>query len=225
MGFLSSIGKAVGKVAGVVGDIGGIASGISSAAGLFGYSPSTDDARAFATSSAAQANAYTKEMMQKKYQWQVADMRAAGLNPILAATNGAPVGGSAQAVSGANAAQDQAALANSIANNVSSGAAAKQQKLNSEKLISEIELLKANAAAAKSQGVKNLADAKNTGNISNVTENLGNLATGFHGITSNAAKKVQDIDRNKTQIINKLKQAPSDYWWALKNLPTLMKGH
>jgi hypothetical protein len=107
MGFLSSIGKAVGKVAGIASDVAGVG-------GLFGISPATDDARDFASASAAQANAYTTEQLKNRHQWEVADLRKAGLNPILSAMKGAPsIGGSAQAVSPANAAQDSAALTSS----------------------------------------------------------------------------------------------------------------
>ncbi len=35
---------------------------------------------------------YTKAMMKNKYQWQVADLRAAGLNPILGYANPPPIG-------------------------------------------------------------------------------------------------------------------------------------
>lgn len=40
------------------------------------------------SAAAAQANAWNKENYQHRYQWAVQDMQKAGLNPILAATNG-----------------------------------------------------------------------------------------------------------------------------------------
>lgn len=43
----------------------------------------------FDKKSASQANAYNVYNYQHRYQWQVEDMRRAGLNPILAATQGA----------------------------------------------------------------------------------------------------------------------------------------
>jgi hypothetical protein len=104
-------------------------------------------------------------------------LRKAGLNPILSAMKGAPsIGGSAQAVSNANAAQDSAAL-------TSSAAALQQQRLNTRKVNAEIELLKSQASNQKSQ-------ARNTGNIANLSQNLGNVASGFHGLTDSAAKKI-----------------------------------
>lgn len=43
------------------------------------------------------ANAFTKEQLQNRHQWEVADLRAAGLNPILSAMGTPSIGGSAQA--------------------------------------------------------------------------------------------------------------------------------
>ena len=51
------------------------------------------------SANAAQANAWNVENYKHRYQWAVEDMRKAGLNPVLAATNG--IGGS---ISGASAA-------------------------------------------------------------------------------------------------------------------------
>lgn len=45
--------------------------------------------------SAAKANEFTKEMMKNRHQWEVNDLKAAGLNPILSA-HGTPSMGSAQ---------------------------------------------------------------------------------------------------------------------------------
>lgn len=49
------------------------------------------------------ASAYTswkhqKEVMQNRHQWEVADMRKAGLNPILSATGGSGAGGNAPTI-------------------------------------------------------------------------------------------------------------------------------
>lgn len=183
MGFLSGIGKAIGKVAGIASNVSGIASGIGAVGGLLGSG--VDDERDFASAQAAAANAFTEKQLKNRHQWEVEDLRKAGLNPILSAMKGAPsIGGSAQAVATPSSGSE-------FANYASSAAAANQQRLNTEKLKSEIDLLEANATAAKTQGVKNLAEAKNTGNIGNITQNLGNVASGFHGLTSNAAAKVK----------------------------------
>lgn len=43
------------------------------------------------------ANDYTSTMMQNKHQWEVQDLRKAGLNPILSARGATPIGTSASA--------------------------------------------------------------------------------------------------------------------------------
>lgn len=72
MGWLS---KAFGSLTG--GDILGVAGSIAS--GLFNKSS--------ASSAQQAAQAYNTEVLQNRHQWEVADLRAAGLNPILSATN------------------------------------------------------------------------------------------------------------------------------------------
>lgn len=46
---------------------------------------------------AKDANAFTKEMMQNKHQWEIEDLKKAGLNPILSAGNSPGIGSSAMA--------------------------------------------------------------------------------------------------------------------------------
>lgn len=46
---------------------------------------------------AALSREFTREQLQNQHQWEVDDLRAAGLNPILSANSGAGVGSSAQA--------------------------------------------------------------------------------------------------------------------------------
>ena len=87
------------------------------------------------SASAAQANAWNVENYKHRYQWAVDDMRAAGLNPILAATNG--IGGS---VSGASAASVGMSDIGSTMNSARAASAAERQAKNAEHLaISQIE--------------------------------------------------------------------------------------
>lgn len=62
------------NIGGIVSGVGGIFGGMASAKGV-------EEANAASW-------AHTKELYQNRYQWQAKDMKAAGLNPILAATGG-----------------------------------------------------------------------------------------------------------------------------------------
>lgn len=96
------------------------------------------------SANAAQANAWNVENYKHRYQWAVDDMRAAGLNPILAATNG--IGGS---ISGASAASVGMSDIGSTMNSSRAASAAERQAKNAEHL-------------AVSQIEKNVAEADST---------------------------------------------------------------
>lgn len=87
------------------------------------------------SANAAQANAWNVENYKHRYQWAVEDMRNAGLNPIIAATNG--IGGS---ISGASAASVGMSDIGSTMNSARAAGAAERQAKNAEHLaISQIE--------------------------------------------------------------------------------------
>lgn len=96
------------------------------------------------SANAAQANAWNVENYKHRYQWAVEDMRQAGLNPILAATNG--IGGS---ISGASAASVGMSDIGSTMNSAKAASAAERQAKNAEHL-------------AVSQIDKNVAEADST---------------------------------------------------------------
>lgn len=96
------------------------------------------------SANAAQANEWNVENYKHRYQWAVEDMRAAGLNPILAATNG--IGGS---ISGASAASVGMSDIGSTMNSARSSEAAMRQAKIAESL-------------STSQIEKNIADADST---------------------------------------------------------------
>lgn len=81
------------------------------------------------SANAAQANAWNVENYKHRYQWAVDDMRQAGLNPILAATNG--IGGS---IAGASAASVGMSDIGSTMNSARSASAAERQAKNVEHL-------------------------------------------------------------------------------------------
>lgn len=81
------------------------------------------------SANAAQANSLNVENYKHRYQWAVDDMRAAGLNPILAATNG--IGGS---IAGASAASVGMSDIGSTMSSARSASAAERQAKNVEHL-------------------------------------------------------------------------------------------
>lgn len=81
------------------------------------------------SANAAQANAWNVENYKHRYQWAVDDMRAAGLNPVLAATNG--IGGS---IAGASAASVGMSDIGSTMNSARAAGAAERQAKNVEHL-------------------------------------------------------------------------------------------
>lgn len=103
------------------------------------------------SANAAQANAWNVENYKHRYQWAVEDMRKAGLNPILAATNG--IGGS---ISGASAASVGMSDIGSTMNSARAASAAERQAKNAEHLsISQIEKLvaEANSERQRAHGI------------------------------------------------------------------------
>lgn len=87
------------------------------------------------SANAAQANAWNVENYKHRYQWAVDDMRSAGLNPVLAATNG--IGGS---ISGASAASVGMSDIGSTMNSAKAASAAERQAKNAERLsVSQID--------------------------------------------------------------------------------------
>lgn len=209
MGFLKSIGKIVGVAAPVVGAVTG-QPWLAAAGSALGGLAATEDQQNFATNSAATANAFTKEQLQNRHQWEVNDLRAAGLNPILSAMKGAPsIGGSAQAVSNASIAENTAALDNAAANKQNSASAANQQRLNTQKLQAEIDLLKSNAAAQKASAgqsqtaaVKNLADTNlSKGQLENILATLPATKSTARNVKTEQDTWVNKYIRPRTKAI------------------------
>lgn len=98
----------------------------------------------FNSAGAAQQNKWNVENYKHRYQWAVEDMRSAGLNPILAATNG--IGGS---IAGSSAASVGSSNIGSNMNSARSSEAAMRQAKIAESL-------------STSQIEKNIADANST---------------------------------------------------------------
>jgi hypothetical protein len=67
---------------------------------LFGFGTGllgSNSAQAASRENAAAANAFTEKQLKNRHQWEVEDLRKAGLNPVLSSKFGGSIGGSAQA--------------------------------------------------------------------------------------------------------------------------------
>ena len=107
MGLFSGIGKALKGVAGAA--LGGISGGSLLSVGgslLGGFMQNNATAKA-----AANAHAFTADMMKNRHQWEVQDLLAAGLNPVLSANGTLSMGSSAVADVPSNPFKDAAATA------------------------------------------------------------------------------------------------------------------
>lgn len=96
MGLLSSIGKVVSKVAPIVGAATGnplLGTAISAGASFLGGQQQNQAA----ASSSKAANDFIREQMKNRHQWEVSDLRKAGLNPILSAGAAPSMGGASTA--------------------------------------------------------------------------------------------------------------------------------
>lgn len=108
--------------------------------------------------SAAKANEFTKEMMKNRHQWEVNDLKAAGLNPILSA-HGTPSMGSAQKADVVNPTAD--AIKGFEANTARAVAKANIDNVNAmkETNITQAQLNRAAEEAKKAEALSSAAAA------------------------------------------------------------------
>jgi len=159
--------------------LGSILGSVASAAvgGLLGNKGSKD-ANKEAAASAREQMAFQKESAQNSYQWAVADMKKAGLNPMLAYQQGG-----SSALSGASYRPE----------NTLAGAAASAREVGSK--AAEIENLLAQNDAIKSQTQKNISDTKlNEALEKSAHQNANLIASSAKGVQLDNLLKTLDVD-------------------------------
>lgn len=145
------------------------------------------------SAAASQQNAWNVENYKHRYQWAMEDMRNAGLNPILAATNG--IGGSIAGASAASIGMPD------IAGNISSArgvsASSKQAKVAENLSTSQIEKNFADAKASSANAGLATANTTNAGLQNKILQNDVNFKT------KTFDQRVQfEFDRMKAEIDN-----------------------
>ena len=180
---------------GILGDVLGAASSIWS----------SNQANSAAFQMQANSLAAQKEALQNRHQWEVADLKKAGLNPILSANSGA--GG----ISGATAnitAPDIAGAINKIANS----AFAKKQTELAEK---ELDVKQDQANASKLNAAANYLEAEVNQSKANSAIELNQANTKYLGILGNyqnvkaeneTAMTKMNIKKTEQDIINAVQQ-------------------
>lgn len=180
---------------GILGDVLGAASSIWS----------SNKANSAAFQMQANSLAAQKEALQNRHQWEVQDLKKAGLNPILSANSGA--GG----ISGATAnvtAPDIAGAINKIANS----ALAKKQTELAEK---ELDVKQDQANASKLNAAANYLEAEVNQSKANSAIELNQANTKYLGILGNyqnvraqneTAMTKMNIKKTQQDIINAVQQ-------------------
>lgn len=185
MGLFSKVKDAIGgAVSGLTGG-GGSPWGAAIGAGLSLIN--SNSANAKAKRAAELANARNVYNMQHSYQWTMADMEAAGLNPILAAKNGA------NSVNSASAAQTFGA-------DMVGGAATMMNAQTSSQLNSaNAQLALANAAgkALENKWINKEMSQNLKESISRTLQNNQNILESQSRIGLNSAQKTESAERTK----------------------------
>ena len=177
---------------------------------------------------------WEKEKMQNAYQWTVADMEKAGLNPILATRNGANSGGGITAgagdTSGLSSAGKIAAqgLANIIPAAISAYSGLKGTENQTTQTETDAILKKAEAAKTvaetknlpekmKSEILKNIADAEKTREQTKVEKAKGDVAENTSKTMSTVTGGIANIiEKGYSYFKNRQRRIRLDRSWSAR---------
>ena len=187
-----------------------------------------------AASNANAANSFTKEQWLNKHQWEVSDLKAAGLNPILSATGGGSPASSAMAstqmadvgsaISSGSSAARVAALISAEKDKIkqeTSTSEASASTLKSQQQLNEA-TIRNNTALATTQAAKNVAEAKYLNTQANAKSVWGELGKDVEKVYSSARKSFSDTP---AQVAEKVVRRMSDVGEnAAKTLKSWYRG-
>lgn len=177
---------------------------------------------------------WEKEKMQNAYQWTVADMEKAGLNPILATRNGANSGGGITAgagdTSGLKSAGQIAAqgLSQIIPAAISAYTGLKSTENQTTQTETDAILKQAEAAKTiaetknlpekmKSEILKNIAETKSTQNWADIKKPAAKIARGLDWTLSLPEKAINKAKKEATQKMHSAKNA-KEAWQNIMKL-------
>lgn len=153
--------------------------------------------------------AFTEKMMQNKHQWEVDDLRAAGLNPILSATKGPPaIGGSGSASSMASSGNDLLTMAQ--IKNVEANTKLTNAKAAKESVTQSV--------YEEGKGViDKVIDAVKTPFQPNTgkTNSLDAIPLASN-VPSNSARSVKEVKKSASKVADKLARPGTKFNKALK---------
>lgn len=200
MGF--SWSNAAAGAGSLLGGFGGAAGGVASIMGMFGAGDSAASAREVNEQQmqlAREQMSFQERMSSSAHTREVADLRNAGLNPILSATGGPGASSPAGAMAtlnnpNKNLSADRALIANAMAH---SGKAISEAHLNYEKIKTE-------------QSVQALNRSQSGGKLSNPL--IGSVP--FSSISSAAGAAAKNVaDWYKDQLKRKAKEPKPKYYF------------
>lgn len=183
-----------------------------------------------ASSNANAANEFTKEQWLNKHQWEVSDLKAAGLNPILSATGGGSPASSAMAstqMADVGSAISSGASAARVASLVSaekdkikqetSTSEASSATLKSQQQLNEA-TIRNNTALATTQAAKNVAEAKYLNTQANSKSVWGELGKDVEKVYSSARKSLSDTPAQVAEkVVRRMSEAGENAAKSLKS--------
>ena len=163
---MSLFGIGAEAVAGIASDILG---------GIFGAESASDAAQAqfeYQKQLMDLQNQYNVENYKHRHQWEVADLRSAGLNPILSANSAASVAGAGLPQAGMRQAQtyDFSKALNAVANSalVKKQTELEEYKAQSERIKADADMLRARNDEARTPSAITLQESQSNLNLKNI---------------------------------------------------------